>query len=517
MYGRVLECFWQKLLYGWRVTSLPAKSSRWSSLGGALQLARYVSSKFLANVRIFLRIAAILLCVDPMALAEEPESIEDLFELQEKQPANTEAPPKISDKPLPTEPLKERGFSMPPINGFLQSELAYTWPGPGHWSKFRNLLELGSRGRFGGDVRWFASVRFTYDPIYDLTNFYPSAVRDDQRFQFEIRETYLDFSLGDWDFRLGRQHIIWGEMVGLFFADVVSAKDLRQFVLPDFDLLRIPQWALRAEYFRDDFHAEAVWIPVVTIDDIGKVGSEFYPFNPPETPGFRTVIHNDKAPPQTFENSAYGTRLSYLRDGWDVSLFYFSTPDLSPAFRRDVLNTERMIAFTPIHRRVNQVGMTLAKDVSRLAVFKAEAIYTMGRPFSIGDPLDADGLVSQDFLDYVAGVDFALEGVDDTRLNFQFFQRIFTDRDPGILSDEVESGASALISTRAFHPKIEPEVLYVYSFNHNDWMLQAKVTWELTASWRWVTGVDAFGGSQQGLFGRFNDGDRVYTEFRYSF
>ena len=66
-------------------------------------------------------------------------------------------------------------------------------------------------------------------------------------------------------------------MVGLFFADVVSAKDLREFILPDFDLIRIPQWAARVEYFKNDFHAEAMWIPVMSYDKIGKPGAEFFP------------------------------------------------------------------------------------------------------------------------------------------------------------------------------------------------------------------------------------------------
>ena len=71
-------------------------------------------------------------------------------------------------------------------------------------------------------------------------------------------------SAGNWDFRLGRQHVVWGEMVGLYFADVVSARDQREFILPDFDQMRTPQWAGRAEYFSDDFHAEILWIPVAT-------------------------------------------------------------------------------------------------------------------------------------------------------------------------------------------------------------------------------------------------------------
>lgn len=449
-------------------------------------------------------------------LAADPASVDDLFQLDAK--------PKAAANPKPTEPTtpaaspapKVEETQLPMPHGFLQSELAYTWPSQGHWSKFRNLLEVGSKGGLWGGAKWVGNVRFTYDPSYDWSDYYPSDVRDDQRRQFEIRETYLDLSAGDFDFRIGRQHIVWGEMVGLFFADVVSAKDLRQFVLPDFDLLRIPQWAIRSEYFHGDFHGEAIWLPVTTYDNIGKVGSEFYPFNPTNVPGFDTVIQNDKAPPQTMGNSAFGLRGSYLKNGWDTSAFYFSTLDLTPAFRRDViLGSSPVIQYTPEHKRIHQFGMTLAKDINSWAVFKAEAIYTLDRPYSTLTPTRQNGLVNQNALDYVAGVDMTAE--DSTRVNLQFFQRIFTNRDPGIFPDQVESGVTALLSTRALHPKLEPEILYVYSLSQEDWMLQSKLTWEFATNWRWVTGVDAFGGPQRGLFGQYGKKDRGYMELRYSF
>ncbi|QSA95688.1 DUF1302 family protein [Methylococcus sp. EFPC2] len=445
-----------------------------------------------------------------IAAAEEPKSFGDLFEI-EKEKSESSVGGKNSSS------VREDDFTLPPIKGFLQSELAYTWPGPGHWSKFRNIFEVGSKGEVGKSVNWVANIRFTYDPIYDLTNYYSSSVRNDQRFDFSIRETYLDFSAGDWDFRVGRQHIIWGEMVGLFVADVVSAKDLRQFILPDFDLLRIPQWAIRSEYFHADLHAEFVWVPVPTVNDIGKVGSEFYPFTTPDISGFRTITYDDKAPSQTLGNSAYGVRTSYLKNGWDASLFYYSTPELSPSFRRTVRESEAVITFTPIHKRIQQFGVTMAKDISRTAVFKAEAVYSMGRPLSVTDQRDSDGLVGQDILDYIAGIDYTLEELENTRFNIQFFQSVITDWHRDVVADRVDSGVSFLFSTRALHPKLEPEVLYVHGFNHNDWMLQTKLTWEFTTNWRWVNGIDAFGGGRQGVFGQYNEKDRIYSELRFSF
>jgi hypothetical protein len=108
-------------------------------------------------------------------------------------------------------------------------------------------------------------------------DFYLDPVKENQRLDFFYRENYLDFSAGDWDFRLGAQQIVWGEVVGLFFADVVSAKDEREFLLPSFDIIRIPQAAARAEYTAGDSHLELVWIPVPVFDKIGKPGAEFIP------------------------------------------------------------------------------------------------------------------------------------------------------------------------------------------------------------------------------------------------
>ena len=154
--------------------------------------------------------------------------------------------------------------------GYVQGELAYTFGKPAHWSQMLVRSELDAQGAFNDRLKWKIGARLDANAVFYATDFYPSAVRRDQRVDVIWRENYLDVDAGDWDFRLGAQQIVWGEMVGLFFADVVSAKDLREFILPAFDIIRIPQWAARAEYAKNDFHAELVWIPVATYDNIGK-------------------------------------------------------------------------------------------------------------------------------------------------------------------------------------------------------------------------------------------------------
>jgi hypothetical protein len=392
--------------------------------------------------------------------------------------------------------------------GFSQLEIADTYSDPEHLSKAKLRTELSRTGQFNEHIKWKISGRFDYDAAYDVSNFYPEAVRQNQRAQFFVRENYLDVSAGNFDFRLGRQHVIWGEMVGLFFADVVSAKDMREFVLPSFDILRIPQWAVRAEYSKNDAHAEVVWIPVPTLDEIGKPGADFYPG---PLRGTSSFLNEDRSG-RNVANSNYGLRLSKLQNGWDISGFYYHSLDASPTFYR-VSGPAEPLVFQARHSPNDQAGATLAKDFGSV-VLKGELIYTDGRKFNVARPTATDGLIKQNTLDYVLGLDFSLPA--ETRLNVQFFQRVFFSHDQDNFFNTVESGASILLAGKLWR-NLEVQSLLIHSLNRSDWMFRPRLSWNFEKNWRWAVGADVFGGPPTGLFGRFDQSDRVYTELRFSF
>lgn len=433
-----------------------------------------------------------------LAKAEEgelPKGLDDLFGLEEAKPAATSTTSKPARAKLP-------------LQGSVQFEAARTVASPEHWSKLRTRAEVGSKGVLGSGVKWKANARLDYDAVFQVEDdFYPRAVERDQRFEASIRETYLDIGAGNWDFRLGRQHVVWGEMVGLFFADVVSARDLREFILPEFDAMRIPQWSARAEYFGDNLHAELLWIPVASYDDIGKPGAEFYPM-----PDGLTVVGEDR-PDRGLGHTNYGLRLSALKNGWDVSCFYYGSMDREPTFYRE------FDGLTPVfqarHDRIHQLGGTLAKDFGA-AVLKAEAVYTHGRNFSLfeDDGSDPDGVVEQDILDWALGLDFTLPA--ETRLNVQFFQRAFFDHDSRIIQDRHENGYSLHLNKK-LTDNLEAQATWIASLNRNDWMLRPRVAWNFERNWRLLVGADVFNGRPTGLFGQYDDQDRVYAEVRYSF
>lgn len=443
-----------------------------------------------AKIKLITRLTQIALCCLPFGVQA---AADDLFG---------------DDLPAPAKSTASTGSG---IKGFIQFEAARTTASPEHWSKLRTRADLSSQGKLSAGVKWKLGARFHYDAVYNINNFYNADVEKDQRINVALRENYLDIGAGNWDFRLGRQHVVWGEMVGLFFADVVSARDQREFILPDFDQMRTPQWAARAEYFADDFHAELLWIPVASYDNIGKPGAEFYP-NQPVPPGFNAQYRQEIRPERNLNNMNYGLRLSTLKNGWDVSGFYYQSSDINPTFYREPI-VSSTIVYQARHDRIQQLGSTLAKDFGAF-VLKGEAVYTRGRSFTVLNAMDSDGVARQNTLDWAAGFDFTLPA--NSRLNIQAFQRQFFSYNQDMIADKRENGYSVLVNTKFFN-KWEAQALFIASANRTDWLFRPRVTWNFERNWHLLVGADVFKGPPLGMFGRYDQQDRVYSEVRYSF
>jgi hypothetical protein len=398
------------------------------------------------------------------------------------------------------------------LGGFAASTVAYTYSDPSHWSRGVMRLQLFGEGRLGEHVKWRVGGRADVDPVIDNSGFYLDAVKQDQRRDYFWRETYVDFSAGDWEFRVGAQNIVWGEVVGLFFADVVSARDLREYLLPSFDIIRQPQWAARAEYFLGESKLELVWIPRPTFDNIGKPGSDFYPA-PLPSPTPQAVANQflePLKPDSDLSNSNYGVRLGTLIDGWDVSGFYYRSLDTSPTFYRVAPDL-----YQPRYDRIWQIGSTLTKDLGSV-VLRAEAVYAGGRSFSSFDPTAPQGVVTRNTLDWVISGETPFESIDG-RVNVQLFQKLYFGGGKDAVALNTGSfGASVLVAAKVT-PSIEPSILWIQGFGGSGNLVRPRVNWYAARNLLVGAGVDIFTGPQDGLFGRYNNRDRVYVDARFDF
>jgi len=403
------------------------------------------------------------------------------------------------------------------VSGSFDGLGAYTYADPKHWSRGVGRLTLAAQGAIAETVKWKVGGRVDGDVVYATSDFYLDPVKRNERLSAIWGENYIDFSAGSWDFRLGAQQIVWGEVVGLFFADVVSARDLRDFLLPSFDVIRIPQWAARAEYFAGDSHVEFVWIPVPTFDRIGKPGADFYPAPlPSPTPSNVAAVFQDPVQPdRNLGNSNYGVRANTLVSGWDLAAFYYRSLSSSPTFYRVATGTPgQPFVFQPRYDRIWQAGGTVTKDLGEM-VLRAETVYASGQGYGVTSLAAPQGVVQHSTLDYILSVEFPLPG--DTRLNVQGFQRVYYDGGGGDIAIKSDGfGASIFLSTK-LTSTLEPQILWIQNFKDAGGLVRPRLNWNAAKNSMLSFGFDIFTGPSDGYFGRYNNRDRVYTELRYDF
>jgi hypothetical protein len=400
-------------------------------------------------------------------------------------------------------------------SGMASNETAYRISSPDRLTKIKNQLILAETGKLCDNLRFKVSGRGYYDPVYYTTT-YEKNVRSDQMTDIEFRDTYIDYSVGPVDLRLGNQEIVWGEALALFFADVVNARDLREFILPDFDMIRVPQWGVDLEFSQSNFHGEFVWLPFLQFDKLGVSGSEFY--TPPPIPTVTTPFYafDPTKVPSKIDNSNIGGRLSYLFDnGLDVSAFYYHTWTHAPVYFRTILNNG-LYLYYPEYRRLDMIGGTFAKEVNGI-VFKGECVFNKSDYLPVFDVTDLDGIVRRDNLNYLLGVDYTFRGGIET--NLQFMQRVVFDYTNTLINERAVSNSFAFRIAKSFMDgKLEPEFLMVTSLGNLDMMLRPKCVWRATDSWRLRFGTDIFlGSSPMGFFGRYDDRSRVYLDTLYKF
>ncbi len=436
------------------------------------------------------------------------ESIDDLFS--------------SSDSGMPSRPLaeKSRTTSVMTINGDLRNQTAYRLKKPHQFSKIKTDFNLNLSGEVSDNLSYVLGTRFSYDAVFDLTDNYNEDVENDQKKRVDLRDAYVDFGWGDADFRIGNQQIVWGQAVGLFFADIVNPKDMRGYILADLDQIRIPVPAVNLEYYPGSLYLQFIFIPYPDFNEFGKKGAEFDFSRAFDAQNADIVVIDPQRPANSLDNSELGFRLSTLIQGWDLSVFYlYDYYNFPVNYRYISVNPMGSVhpvttTYRPKYERMQRVGYTFSKEYMN-AVLKGEFIYNHEMFIASLNPADFDGILKTDTFKWLLGVDYTFFNSLET--NIQLMQEIIVDYQKDMTQEEYTTSFSIWMKTGFFENKIEPELFIVSSLNQKDSLFRLKVVYNYNTWLKFICGVDLFHGESDVDFGLFNKNDRGYVEVLYAF
>jgi len=339
-----------------------------------------------------------------------------------------------------------------------------------------------------------------------------------------IRELYWEFhqelgNQGDSIFwKLGKQQVVWGEADGLKLLDVVNPQSYREFILDDFDDARIPLWMINAEIpLNDDAQIQVLWIPDTTTHDLAPPHSAFSFSSPLLVPqaesGLALNFESIKAPAKPIKDSDFGIRFSQYWSGWDMTLNYLYHYVDEPILETH-LTGPNTVTITSHYARSQLIGGS-ASNAFGSWTLRSEIAYETNR-YHRAQPLNKNslpGVIQANQWSSVMGLDY--QGLTDQFLSFQWFQtRILV---PGnqLIKSKTEDTLSFLWDVKLLNETLTLSLLNLYSLDHHDGLIRPKVRYNLQSNLDLTLGFDRFYGSQEGLFGQFDQTDRLNIGFEW--
>ncbi len=333
--------------------------------------------------------------------------------------------------------------------------------------------------------------------------------------EWGLRRAYIDLYWSSIDLRIGRQQIVWGKADGMFITDLVSPKDLRRFLLPDFEEIRIGVDAVRLNYYRATSTLELVWIPVFTptrFPESGSIWEKTHTFPVPSA-----FDLSSKEIDESLENSEVFGKYSLLSSTIDLELMAGYAWNDDPTLHLDTQldqETEELdsLIVRPEHHRLTVAGGSFSTQFGGF-VLRGEGAYYRGKRFGTEDPLPGDGVLKHDSVHYLFGIDRSLLGL---RMSAQFSRETILDYVDRLAADRNTDVMTYLVSDDYLNETLHIELFSYIGLAHGDALVRSKISYDMADGFEVLFGADLFSG-KDGMFGVFHENDLVYAKIKYSF
>ncbi|KUG24978.1 hypothetical protein ASZ90_005211 [hydrocarbon metagenome] len=386
------------------------------------------------------------------------------------------------------------------LSGYARTYLGALTTGESEYSIIQNTFDLNFE-HSRGDV-YFKVNPFLYHYSED-------------ELELGFRQAYMDLYFDSFDIRIGKQQIVWGKGDGVFITDIVSPKDMREFLLPEFSEIRVGVTSLKFNYYSGNSTFELVWIPVFTPTQMPDENSIWS--IKPSYPLPYSIDYSNSDVKNKLSNSEIFAKYSLLSSEIDFEIMAGYSWDDDPTFHSEkILNPANGIVdsviLKPEHHRLATLGGSFSTTIGPV-VLRGEGAYYNGKHFQSTNPKYSDGTEEKDYIHYLLGIDYS---IGDLKLSTQFIQQAILDYNDYLLKDEFENTMTFLASMDFLRETLNVELFSYIGLENGDALVRPKVTYDFIDGFQIQLGANLFFGDE-GQFGRFDKNDMIYTKIKYSF
>ncbi len=379
---------------------------------------------------------------------------------------------------------------------------------------------------------------FTLSLLSDYLYFGPENKTDD--YDLDLYEATWKYSNDSAVFSIGKQIIRWGKTDRVSPLDTLNPRDMREFVIPDYEETKIPVWMADLKLFFDNIRLEGVFIPFFEESEIDYFKSDWavFPHIKEELrdsslpPDLKRYFHNIKVheddPDQEIE---LGLRFSTTIKNVDLDLSWHNTREDIPYFKsfpvKNIevdgdISEENLVSsldnavltnedIEVEYRRTKTAGLAFETTLADFGL-RGEAAWHENQSFlthsltSVRNPV----------FEYILGADYTAKG--GTYLNLQFAHRHIHDYDSAILYfDEDTYSLLGEISRDLLSDWLEARLYYSVTLNDGSLYISPRLEYTYITNLDLVIGANLFAGDEDTWLGRFDQNDQFFLDISYHF
>ena len=360
------------------------------------------------------------------------------------------------------------------------------------------LLTENPAGTEAGSTYLLASMQSDY------LGFAPNPPSDD--YDLGLYEAYLHHATPDWDLRLGRQIVRWGKADQISPVDNVNPQDLREFVIPDLEDRKVPNWMARLRLFPGDLTLEGVFVPFFRENTFDYSGNTWALLGLDD----QGLNIDEDEPDQGLDNADWGLRTAASMAGWDVALSYLYATQKSPHLRFEPLAPQGPTLHAD-YRRQHIIGWEFETTVDKFG-FRGEGAY-----------FDEQSLVTQSMNSISRPMTHSVIGVDylgeaDWYINVQLsHQHIFDHEDDILFLRQDNFYASGEINKEFWRGNTMLKLGYAVDLHDGGSLFTPEAILTYFENLELSLGANFFFGPEASYFGRYRDNDQGFFKAVYHF
>ncbi len=381
------------------------------------------------------------------------------------------------------------------FNGFVDTYHSVRSKSPNDFMSSRSRLRT-ELNITKGKTSMFASLNSIYNKIVE------------EETKIELHEAYFQYSDSHWDFKAGRQIIIWGVADGIRITDLVSPMDYTEFLARDYDDIRIPVNAFRLKYLNNNFTFEAVYLPVSSFFKLPL--SEKNPWSLFQSSEMYLNHDLEHFPEKKLANGEFGTRFSFFMSGIDFSFSAFHTWNKIPILNQTFSQNYDTLNICGMYKRMDMIGMDFSFPIRQFVVRGETALFF--------DELQQAAMgnenVNRNSAHFLFGLDWYPGG--EWTVTGQYSHKYIADYTNVIEADENSSLATLGITKKILRSTLKLSTFGYYDLSNKGMFNRISADYSLTDQIYITAGYDWFKGDK-GMFGFYKNNSEYWVKAKFSF